>query len=122
MRAVTVWHVARRELMHSFKGHLGPIHELSFSPNSQSLASASQDGDVRVWKLDASPQARVMGVHELPVFSVAWSADGRLLAVGTGDKTMLSDGIVKVWEASVGQTGPGDSSWQRARVRTRLFR
>jgi len=99
---VTVWDVARRNLMYSFKGHLGRIHDLSFSPDCHSLASASQDGDVRVWKLAASRQSRVLGVHELPVFSVAWSPDGRRVAVGTGDKSMSTDGIVRIWDVNNG--------------------
>ena len=37
------------------RGHVGSVTGVAFSPGGTSLASASQDGTVLVWDLDASP-------------------------------------------------------------------
>src|SRR5262249_14557796 len=78
---------------------------LSFSPDGQAVASASEDGDARVWNLVPSRQSRVIGVHKLPVFSVAWSPDRQHLAVGTGSESIDStatDAIVGIRELGSG--------------------
>lgn len=100
---VTVIDVTQGKPLHLFKGHSGRIQWLSFSPDAKSIASASNDGNVRVWKLATAQQSRVLGSHELPVFSVAWSPDGRWLAVGTGEDSTSSEGIVKIWDVLLGK-------------------
>lgn len=99
----TIWEVAGRTRLHSFKGHLGRIRAVSFSTDGLTVASASDDGVTRVWDLHEANSPRVLGVHEHPVFSLAYSPDGTRLAVGTGSTTKSPGGIVKVWDVPSGK-------------------
>jgi len=47
--SVRLWDSANGTLLHRLEGHLHGVDNLEFSPDSQFLASASYDGDVRLW-------------------------------------------------------------------------
>ena len=78
-------------------GHTGEVYCLSFSPDGKTLASASQDGTVKVWDVAAEQLQRTLKVHAAEVMHVAFSPDGATLAA-TGD-----DGMVKLWETATGR-------------------
>jgi hypothetical protein len=62
------------------KGHTGPVVCLAFS-GTGFLASASQDGTVRLWDRQQSWQPlSFKATHPGPLQTLAFSADGRLLA------------------------------------------
>jgi WD40 repeat protein len=74
------------------KGHTGAVYSLNFSPNSHTLASASQDGTVKLWELDSMlPRPKTLRGHGDEVLKVSFSATGQLLASASRDDT------VKLW-------------------------
>jgi WD40 repeat protein len=83
------------ELM-ALSGHAGGLTGVAWSPDGIRLATAGQDGAVKVW-LTATGEATVsINAHDGEVESVAWSPDGVRLA------TTGADGTVKVWLADTG--------------------
>lgn len=68
-------------------GHLKPVNSVSFSPDGSLLASASDDGTVRLWGADGRSLKSLEG-HRDRVYSVSFSPDGKWLATSSEDKTI----------------------------------
>lgn len=94
---VRLWDVARRTVSRTLAGHVGPIRALSWHPSRPCLASASEDGSVRLWSLDAPGGALTLGAKSLAT-SVAWSPSGDHVLVGH------ADGTIRIWLAEVAET------------------
>ena len=72
-------------------GHSGAVTEAVFSPDGSRLATASNDGTIRLWDRAGGEQLLVLRGHDGPVVSVGFSPDGRRLA------SAGVDGTVRVW-------------------------
>ena len=91
---IWVWSVKSGDKVAVLEGHTNSPYGVAFSPDGR-LASAG-DRSVRVWASGADGVWSCVATKgDLPdgARSVAWSADGKLLAAG------LDDGSVEVWDA-----------------------
>src|SRR5262249_53512249 len=82
---------SRREgkVRRTLTGHTKRVSAVVLGPGPL-LASASEDGTVRVWDLDTG-QGRVLADHGARVEALALSPDGTTLAAGCSDR------LVRLW-------------------------
>ncbi|HYG35859.1 MAG TPA: WD40 repeat domain-containing serine/threonine-protein kinase, partial [Clostridia bacterium] len=71
--------------------HTGIIAWLAFSPDGNTLATASMDHSIRLWDFSARQVRATLHGHLSEVWAVAFSPDGQTLVSGA------KDGSVKAW-------------------------
>nr|CAH8830453.1 unnamed protein product [Trichobilharzia regenti] len=100
-----VWDMHHDRCVHDLRGHTKEIYTIKWSPTGPgtafanaplSLASASFDSTVRLWDVETGQCRRILSRHTEPVYSVAFSPDGRLLATGSFDQ------CVHIWNVDSG--------------------
>lgn len=97
--AIGLWSTATWAMHRSFDGHDAGVNELSFSPSSTHLASASSDGTVRLWTLE-SGVSRVLfqSANRDRVTSVQYSPDGSQLLT-----THYEERVCRIWNVADGR-------------------
>jgi WD40 repeat protein len=93
---VRVWDVNTGNLVLTLAGHTFWATDVTFSPDSTRLASASADRTVRVWEVPEGRELLTLRGHTGWVRSVAFSPDGQTLA-SAGD-----DQVIRLWNAATG--------------------
>ncbi|MBD2362414.1 pentapeptide repeat-containing protein [Anabaena minutissima FACHB-250] len=69
---------------------------LSFSPDSQTVATNAQDGSILMWNLQTGSLSEWSG-HDAPVWTVMFNPSGKILASGSHDQT------VRLWNVDTHQ-------------------
>jgi WD40 repeat protein len=82
--------LARVNERNRLAGHKGEVVDVSFSPDNKIIATASQDGTVKLWSLDGK-QIKSFGGDKSKFWGVSFSPNGKLLAAAS------TDGTVKLW-------------------------
>lgn len=101
---ITVWDVASRSRSQALVGHAGFVSCLCFSPDGQTLASASTDETIKLWSTSTWKEEATLLGHSDEVWSIAFSRDSKQL-LSTG-----KDGAVFVWSASPDRIDRGFAS------------
>eukprot|EP00873_Tetraselmis_striata_P035522 jgi/Tetstr1/455786/TSEL_042583.t2 len=81
----------------SLAGHTGVVLAVAYSPDGASIASAADDGTLRVWDAATGKQRARLTGHTATVTGVAFAADGATLASASWD------GTARVWDAASGR-------------------
>src|SRR5450755_46835 len=91
-RRAIVWGTLNYQPQAIFTRHTTAIEALSCQPGSTTVASASQGGAVRIWRVDTLAEVHAFYQDaQLPMRAVAFTPRGNQLAVGG------NDGLVRVW-------------------------
>ena len=93
-RAVIVWDVARKKVLHQLSGHDGYCRCLDFSADSRWLVTGGDDDLIRIWRVSDGKNVATLSGHTDMLTGVSLSSDQKTLASGSFDKT------VKLWEVS----------------------
>ena len=78
-------------------GHHGSVLDISFSPDGQRLATACEDGSIRIWQVSDWKLVQTLTGHVGPVHSVDFSPDGKWIVSAGEDKS------VRIWSAEDGR-------------------
>ncbi|KAG9509540.1 F-box-like/WD repeat-containing protein TBL1XR1, partial [Fragariocoptes setiger] len=103
--SLKIWSSKQDNCVHDLRAHLKEIYTIKWSPTGPGtnnpnrnlvLASASFDSTVRLWEVEHGRCLYTLTRHTEPVYSVAFSPDGKYLASGSFDK------CVHIWSTETG--------------------
>jgi WD40 repeat protein len=108
---IKLWDVATQEEWATLNGHALGVHCLAFSPDGQLLAAGVNDRAVQLWHVPTRTKCATLrggvvlfnAVAFSPnVNAVAFSPDGKTLAVGCGEPDLLwqQPGTVQLWDVA----------------------
>ena len=119
-----MWNANSDKPVHDLRDHSREIYTLRWSPTGQGssnpnlpllLATASFDTTVKLWDAEVGKCIHKLRKHIEPVYSVAFSPNGRFVATGSFDRRLhvwsVDDGsLVKTYS---GQAGIYEVAWNR---------
>lgn len=86
------------------RGHTNALRSVSWNPRAPRVATASEDGTLRIWHLDTGDSLEIPKAHRLAATRVTWSPAGdRLASTGWDLKARIWDGSTGVEVASFNQ-------------------
>ena len=101
-----IWSLKQDECVHELKEHTKEIYTIKWSPTGPGtnnpdvplmLASASYDATIKLWDAEEGRCVHTLRRHTEPVYSVAFSPDGKYLASGSFDNRLL------IWDVQKGE-------------------
>ena len=89
--SIILWDLPKEAAIAHLYGHDAAVNDVVFLPGERAL-SASDDGSIGLWDLARGQLVTRLNGHQAKVTAIAVSADGRLAASGSWDRT------VRIWD------------------------
>lgn len=93
----TIWNTVDWTRVLTIAGHRDSLYAAVFSPDGETIATASYDREVRTWNARTGEPRATMTGHNDAVYALAFHPSGQLLATASGDRT------VKLWNVATGE-------------------
>jgi WD40 repeat protein/tRNA A-37 threonylcarbamoyl transferase component Bud32 len=99
------WYYWQRQLHLPLKTlvHSRPVTAAAFSPDSSRMVTTSEDGLAQVWETASGRKLATFRGNGAPIYSVAFSPDGRWVANGAWVTNSGQAPTATVWEAATGR-------------------
>jgi WD40 repeat protein len=82
----------------------GLVAQVAFSPDGTRMAFAGNNQTITIWDRQRGFLQRTISGHAQPIWSVAYSSDGKILASGGGKWNEKNEaGDIKLWDAASGK-------------------
>ncbi|XP_046435930.1 protein qui-1 isoform X1 [Neodiprion fabricii] len=85
-----LWHVMSGQLVHTFKGHSGPISCLAITKQSQYLMTGSEDTSIIVWDMKELIMKQRICEHIAPVLSLTPAMGNSIIVSGGEDSRIIA--------------------------------
>lgn len=96
---VCLYDADTHQLLAELDGGAGGVHDVTFSRDSQRLATAGEDGTLRLWDVSGGRLLTTIGkAGDSAVSCVTYSPDGRYVVAG------LADGTIGAWNPTSGDS------------------
>lgn len=91
---IQLWNIKLGQVEVELDGHGARVNDLCFAPDDRLLATAGEDGTVRLWDTESGEQAHSFVPHGgTPVTAVDFSADGERIATANAHGIVAVSGI-----------------------------
>jgi WD40 repeat protein len=101
---VRLWNAETGQLIATLRGHPGVVESVAFSPTGGLFVSGGKKGEMIFWDTSSHAEvARVYADESKLIWTVAFSPDGRLLAVTERDQTHWETPrphVIKIWDVA----------------------
>jgi WD40 repeat protein len=77
-------------------GHSDKVYAVAFSPNAQTILSASADNTLKLWDIETGFVIRTFYGHSDAIYAIAFSPNGQMAVSGGLDKTLI------LWDIKTG--------------------
>src|SRR5205085_6512759 len=86
----------RRPALVVQNGHFTDVNSITYSADERPIASASEDGAIKIWAAESGALLRTLNASSGQVHNVAFSPDGQIIAAST------SSDEIKFWQVETG--------------------